>query len=104
MSDNADSYAPCADWIPYAEAKRRVLSGLPVEVLDPYAPEWRVVRFSAHRPLRHYRIPPSPPTRYDLVPELRKGQAVRILDIDGNPELTFPVPTGTWRVSLIRIA
>jgi hypothetical protein len=103
MNDSADSYCPSQDWIPYVEAQRRVLAGLPVEVLDPYSPEWRITKFTAHKPLRHYRIPIEPPQRYDFVPVLRKRQTVRVFDVDGNPELTIGVPEGTWQLSLLRV-
>lgn len=94
MSDRRNG----GDWISYPEAQERIHAGLPVEVHDPMAKDWRVARFSSHVPLRHYRIPQaSGPTTIDAS-LVEGGSTVRVFGPTGVQVDVVDVPPGTWRL------
>lgn len=91
-------------WIPYAEAQTRIHQNLPVEVLDPMSPEWRLAKFSSHTSMRLYRIPGTEgPSKIDLY-GVEGPRKIRIVDDESGAVLdSIAIPAGTWRLSLTKI-
>jgi hypothetical protein len=89
---------PGGDWIAYPEAQERIHAGLPVEVLDPLDPEWRIERFTAPVQHRHYRIPGADGPINVVAGQVKTGDVVRVFTATGTLIDVVDVPPGTWRL------
>lgn len=95
---------PGGDWISYPEAQERIHAGLPVEVLDPLSPEWRVERFTSHVSMRHYRIPGKAGPDMHVISNVREGDVVRVYTATGVQVAVGTALAGDWQLILRRVS